>query len=493
MKNSLKRLAALTAAALFAFALQGYHPGAEDDAVYLSAIQKDVFPSLYPYNAQFFTFQVQATIFDKAVAASAKLTHLPVAYTCLLWQLAGIGLLLWGCRRILGNCFLSLRAQAAGVLTIACILSLSVAGTALYISDEHLHPRLPATVAILFAVAAVQRKKLFAAFSLLVVALLFHPIMALFGISFCLTYYFFEHGLPRRFPIAAVFPGAWIFAPASPDWQQALTQHAYYRLSGWTWYEWIGVWAPPLLLWALSRLALRRRNHPLRRISLALCAYSLLQFAVAVLMLAPLRLERLAPLQPMRYLHLTFLLMALLGGGYLGEYMLGKKPMRWALVFVPLALANGYAQRLRYPATRNLELPWQQPQNPWVRSFAWIQANTPADAVFALDPLYLDLPGEDHHSFRALAKHSSLVDDQKDAAVAVEVPSLASVWVRQRESEKGWEAWKLPDFERLARTTPVRWVVVAPRQAFGLDCPYAQANVRVCRIGNFPETGKPEP
>ena len=87
---------------LFAFVLQGYHPGAEDDGVYLSAIKRDLKPSLYPYNSEFFTLQMQATIFDKSVAASVRATHLPVAYVCLGWQLAAIGLLLAGCWRIAG-------------------------------------------------------------------------------------------------------------------------------------------------------------------------------------------------------------------------------------------------------------------------------------------------------------------------------------------------------------------------------------------------------
>ena len=138
--------------------------------------------------------------------------------------------------------------------------------------------------------------------------------------------------------------------------------------------------------------------------------------------------------------------------------------------------------RWAYPATPNLELPWTAPANSWTKAFEWIRVNTPKDAVFALDPHYLSLPGEDHHGFRALAERSSLADDEKDAAVVTEVPQIAAVWLRQRELQGGWRSWTRSDFTRLAGETPVRWIVVAPRQASGLRCPYTSEEVDVCRI-----------
>ena len=75
LRRRVQTVGLLLLTTLFAFALQGYHPGTEDDGIYLSAIKKDLHPSLYPYNSEFFTIQVKATIFDKVVAASARWTH----------------------------------------------------------------------------------------------------------------------------------------------------------------------------------------------------------------------------------------------------------------------------------------------------------------------------------------------------------------------------------------------------------------------------------
>lgn len=486
---------------LGAFVLQGYHPGAEDDAVYLSAIKKDLEPSLYPFNDEFFTLQMQVTIFDKAVAASARITRLPVAYVCLVWQIASIWSLLAGCWSVCACCFASFPARLAGVTTVACLLTLPVAGTALYISDEHLHPRILATAAILFALAALQRRKPIAASILLGVALLFHLMMAAFGISFCLLYLVVRrlaekqssseesgraaenNAHDNRVKLSrALTVGGWLFGPPSPAWRQAVRQHSYYLVTRWEWYEWLGALAPPVLLWLLARLGRRRGKAALFHLAATVSVFSLVQLCIALVLLLPPAFQPMLRLQPMRYLHLTFLLMFLLAGAALGEYVLKASIARWLLVFLPLAGMNGYAQRLRYPATRNLELPWLAPQNPWLQAFAWVRTNTPESAVFALDPNYLEILGEDHHSFQSLAERSSLVDGMKDAAVVTQVPMLAAVWVQQMNEQAGWTSWSAADFMHLSATTPVSWVVVAPAQAKGLSCPYANGTVAVCRL-----------
>jgi hypothetical protein len=478
-------LAGLT---LFAFVLEGYHPGAEDDGIYLSAIKRDLRPGLYPCNSEFFTVQVKATVFDKLVAGSVRWTHLPVAYACLLWQLAAIFLLLAGCWYVVAYCFETVRGRLAGMLTVACVLGMPAAGTGLYLADEHLHPRTLATGAILLAIGAGQRERRWVASLLLVVAMLFHPIMGAFGIAFCVMYAVVGSLEPEKIGLkgglsrAAVVPGGWLFIKPSAAWRLALAQHTYYTISTWAWYEWLGAVAPPFLLWALARVGRRRGNEAISRMALAVAVYSIVLLGIALVVLLPGWGLRLTPLQPMRYLQLTFLLMFLLGGAGLGEYVLRGRGWLWVLIFLPLAAGNGYAQRMRYPTTSNLELPWQAPSSDWLRAFGWVRRNTPEDAVFALDPHYLELPGEEYHSFRALAERSSLADDVKDTAVVSQVPALAEHWRVEHDEQAGWDGWTAADFARLAQRTPARWVMVAPEQAAGLDCSYANAVVSVCRL-----------
>ncbi len=68
---------------------------------------------------------------------------------------------------------------------VTAMLTLPVAGTALYLADQHLHPRNLATAIILFAVSRILCGKRWQAVPLLLLSLVLHPIMGALGVSFC--------------------------------------------------------------------------------------------------------------------------------------------------------------------------------------------------------------------------------------------------------------------------------------------------------------------
>ncbi|HEY3742605.1 MAG TPA: hypothetical protein VGL53_22300 [Bryobacteraceae bacterium] len=468
--------------------IAGYHPGGEDDGVYLSAIKRDLNPALYPHDADFFALQLQATVFDKAVAGLVRATRIPADVVILTLHVLTIFFVLWGCLRIARRCFTEPAAQWLGVALVAALLTLPVAGTALYLIDQNLHPRAMATAAILAAIAAVLDRKWIFAGALLILATVFHPMMGAYGISFCI----FLAWKPtdarvaaesRAVLVYAAMPLGWIFEPTSKAWHLAANTRGYYFLSRWEWYEWLGVFAPLVILWWFRWIGRRARNEPLERLSTRLVFYAILQFAVAVVILNVPSFARLRSFQPMRFLHLLYLLMALLGGGLLGQWLQRRRQLRWAALLVPLAAVMFFAQRQTYAATAHLELPAAAPSNSWLAAFDWIRLNTPVDSFFAVGPHYMERPGEDYHSFRALAERSSLADITKDASVATQVPSLAPVWLEQVEAQKGWDHFGLNEFEHLHAQFGVDWLVIEKPGVAGLDCPYENAALRVCRIG----------
>jgi len=69
------------------FLVMGYHPGFEDDGVYLTAVKAELNPALFPHDADFFRLQMQASVFDGAMAHFVRWTGIPVAWAELLWQL----------------------------------------------------------------------------------------------------------------------------------------------------------------------------------------------------------------------------------------------------------------------------------------------------------------------------------------------------------------------------------------------------------------------
>jgi hypothetical protein len=491
---SLRNLAVVGALAVLALLIMGYHPGLEDDSFYLAAIKHDLNPALFPHDADFFRVQFQATIFDKMVAFSIRLSHLPIGYVVLLWQIAAVFFVLHGCWRISRRCFSRPEAQWAATMLIAALLTMPLPGIAIIIADQYLHPRTIATALILAAIVAVIDNKPRLAGVLLVFAVVTHAIMASFGISFCVFLWWNLRGRKMQFPSTAAavlaFPLAWLVEPASDAWRQAAATRGFYFLGRWHWYEWLGVVAPLVILFVTQRaLPHSNENSTLLSLVSATLRYGIFQTIVGLLVMFPPALERLRPFEPMRYLQLLYVVFLLIVGGLLGQFVLERRVYRWALLFIPLSAGMVYAQRQMYFESRHLELPWTVPSNPWTQAFSWIRHSTPTDALFALDPHYQTLPGEDQHGFRALAERSALADYEKDAGMAARVPSLAPRWLREVTALDGWGSFHDSDFQRLEKEFGVNWMLLSRadkqyslQDSATVTCPYENEDVKVCRL-----------
>jgi hypothetical protein len=471
------------------FVVLGYHPGAEDDGVYLAAIKHNVDPTLFPRDADFFQLQLQATVFDESVGTAVRWSHLPIPVVALLWQFGAILLALYSCWRIARLLFKERHVQWAGVALAATMLSMPVAGTALYLFDQHLHPRNIATALILLSASYILERRWMLAVPLLTLAFVMHPIMASVGISFCifLTLAMSDgvHLWLKRWQgasLAAFMPLGWIFEPPNPVWKKALDTRTYYYLYKWHWYEWLGALAPLCIFFALWKWAKKQGDQKLTRFTLGVLAYGIFQQLCSMIMLGIPSLVRLTPLQPMRYLQLVYFFMMLLLGCLLGKYLLKTHPARWVLFLVATSAAMYCTQWAEFPSFPHVELPGRPSANPWLQSFAWVRQNTPRNAYFALDPHYMEEPGNDYHSFRALAERSQLADAVKDTAVVTQVPRLGYSWNTQVMAQQGWQNFKLADFERLHRRFGVNWVLVADPPPVGLLCSYHNGTLAVCQI-----------
>ncbi len=464
--------------------------------MYLAAIQHNLNPRLFRVDVDFFALKLQATVFDKWFAAAVRITHIPVGAMALIWHLLTIFAILAACYRIASRCFEHEYARWCGVALVTVFFTLPVSGTALYIVDQNLVPRAIATALALFAVDFVLGQRYVAAFALLVVASLFHPIIAAFGFSLCffLVLPWPLAGPRRATPLVAAFaiPVGWLFHPTapSPALRTAINMHGYCDLSRWAWYEWLGAIAPVFLLLWFAHMARRGTQSPrrtvLEHLATRTAVYGVFQFAVALLIMLPPALERLRVLEPMRYLHLLYVLMILLGGCFVGENILRQHRWRWAALFVPAALGMFLAQRALYPASPHLEFSGIHSSNPWLQSFEWIRNNTPEDAYFALGPDYLHRPGEDSHGFRALALRSALADRWKDSGMVLTSPPLAERWQRevaaQTPDHRDWQHISADDLRSMKAQFGVNWVILERPSALTLDCPYKNDQLEVCRI-----------
>jgi hypothetical protein len=487
------RLLLLTAGA---FAIQGYHPAVEDAEIYLPQIQKLLHPSLFPFGAEFFESHARLTLFPNLIADSVRFTHAPLGWVLIGWQLLSIFLLLLACWKLSGICFEDRRARWAGVTLVAALLTIPVGGTALYITDEYLNPRSLALFAAVFAVDAALRKKYGRVILWTAFAAVIHPLMSVFGLSLIVVivwlrdlggFAFLRRGEGSKIAAGAaalMLPLGISFRRPSPAYQEIIHMRPYFFILRWHWYEWLGIFAPLALIWWVGRRARRRGRAPLDLLCTALVIYGLVYFALALVMTIPPQLLALVRYQPMRSLQLLYVLMFLLLGGWLGETILRKRIARWIALFLPLSFGMYFVQGQIFPSTPHFEWPGHVPQNDWLQAFAWIRANTPENAVFALNPRHMDMPGEDEHGFRASTERSMLADAVKDSGAATMFPDLplAEHWEAQMKAEDGWEHFHPDDFARLERDWRVSWVVLDQPGLTLPDCPYANRTLRVCKL-----------
>jgi len=472
-------LALLTVVALL---IHGYHPYAEDAEIYLPGVLKILNPSLYSANAEFFGEHAGHTLYPNLIAFSVRATHLPLPWVAFLWHLASIFLLLAGAWRLAAALFEEARALWAAVALMAALLTLPIAGTFLYILDQFLNPRNLAALAVLFAVAEVLHRKYGRAALWLAFGAVMHPFMASFGILFCMWLILLERFHPRMLGFAAALPFGITFEPPPAAYHEvALRQRSHFVLR-WEWYEWLGALAPVLLFWWFGNFARRRGMKNLELVSRAMVPFVLVASVAAIGLGIPARFEALARLQPLRCLALCYTVLVVAGGGLLGQYVLQRRVWRWLVLFVPLSFGMYFAQRQVFPASAHIEWPWAQPRNPWAQAFEWIRRNTPVDALFALDPRHMELPREDENGFRARAQRSMLADLVKDKGAASMFPPLSVLWAEQIADQRNFEHFAKNDFERLRQNYGVSWVVVEQPGPAGLECPYENSAVRVCRI-----------
>jgi|SRR5579864_847716 len=467
---------------LVALAVHGYHPYAEDAEIYLPGVEKILHPNLFPVGTEFFESHASLTLFPHLIAASVRITHLPFDYALFAWQVAAIFLLLLAVWSLSGLCFNSAVARWGAVAFMAALLTLPVAGTALYVMDQYLNPRNLAAFSGLFAVSRILERRYVPAALWIAFAAACHPLMAAFAFSFCVLLVIFEKYEEQVPVFALVFPLAELFAPSSPAYHEAIRFHGFHYITNWQWYEWVGILAPVPIFWWMARVAEPRDLRNLARICRALMLYDLVYFAAALVVDIPKQFEVLARIQPLRSLHLLYMILIVIGGGFLAEYVLKDRVWRWIVLFVPLCFGMFFAQRVLFPGSAHIEWPWAKPRNEWGRAFLWIRQNTPANAVFAVNPEYLTIAGEDTIGFRAIAERSRLADAHKDSGAVSMFPPLAEEWWEQYQAQKNWDQFTKADFLRLGEQYHATWAVLQAPDARGLNCPYANTAVLVCRI-----------
>jgi hypothetical protein len=488
MENKPTPVLKLLSLAFVALLIHGYHLGVDDAEIYVPAIKKAADPSLYQFGSKFFMTHAHLSVFPTAVGDLARLTHLPVNLDIFLCYFAGIFLLLIASWRLASLCFRTDAARWGSVVLLAGVLTVPVAGTALAIMDPYLTARSLSTPATIFSVACYLAGNRRAALLWLLAVALIHPQMGVFGAAFLVCASLVRGYVPRRQPAAAVpvltlaVPFLFPFGLAHGPAREALFSRTYFFLSNWAWYEWLGIVAPLAIIWFLASHAPRSTTPVFRLLHRTMLVVGLLFTAGGLIVSFFPQLQNFTRLQPMRAFHPIYAIFFIALGGLIGEYFAGRHVVRWLALFVPLAVAMSWVQRCTYPSSSHIEWPGVADRNRWNEAFVWIRDHTPKDAVFALDPDYMQRPGEDSQGFRAVAERSALAENTKDSGAVSLFPQLADEWKAEVNAQRGWRSFQPQDFRALAIKYPVTWTVMELPLPLGDVCPYVNDGLAVCRI-----------
>ena len=187
----------VSALTLFAVAIDGYHPCAEDGGLYMAGVKRLLDPTLYPHATAFVLEPMRHSLFAPTVAAAVRLTRLSLPIVLLALHLASIWLTLFAAWMLAARCWPSRTARAGAVVLLACWLALPIAGTALLFMDPYATARSLSTPAMVLALAGAlemtargspfnpqkrQRGLLLCAASLAVAAAM-HPLMAAYALG----------------------------------------------------------------------------------------------------------------------------------------------------------------------------------------------------------------------------------------------------------------------------------------------------------------------
>lgn len=526
----------VSALTLFAVAVDGYHPFADDGGLYVAGVKRLLDPTLFPHQTAFVLEPMRLSLFAPTVARLVRFlpmtpdhrlhTGLPVVLLAL--HLACIWVLLYAAWMLASRCWTTQAARAGAVALLACWLALPVAGTALLLMDPYTTARNFSTPAMVLALVGAldmttrgdmssgenisQRRRGFLLWAVsIVVAAAMHPLMAAYALGATLMLIAARAPKPSvriwgtaALATASVALAACLQAAAKPESAQylraALTR-TYWFPAEWRWYELLGLAAPLAILAIEASVAAAQSQprpgakppvgpptHPYdARPALAWMAVTSGATACVVAVFfarTATATDLVARMQPLRAFQAIYLVLAMMLGARLGERLLHRHVIRWGAVVLLLGGIMLATTRATFPDSNPLELPWVAPRNPWVQAFLWIRDNTPKTALFALDAHYIEAPGEDAQCFRAIAERSALPDYSKDGGEASIAPALAPAWAAGQAAQQGLSAPSTTDAERLAALRPlgVTWVVLNAGATTHLDCPFHNAAASVCRL-----------
>ena len=442
----------------------GYRYGASDLAFYIPAALEKLDPSLFPRDGALIASQARLTMSDEIIAALSRGTGLALPALFATLYCATLALLL------AGACLFGRLIYRSRWTTMALVAALTlrhaIARSGTNTLEGYFHPRQLAFSLGVLALAAMMRRRLLVAATLVLVAGLLHPTTALwFAIWVTVATCVNE---PRwRVPLlvsacAAAVAGLWVLT-AGPlaervvimdaEWLATLETKDYLFPLEWPAYAWfLNLACAPVILLVYRRRYLANRLAPAEPGLVWGVLSLLLVFAIAL----PLNAARVALVIQLQIPRVFWMLDFLAVVYLVWAIAEGTTPSvrRGQIAVVAIAAVSisrsVYIKFLRFPDRPIAEI--GIPDNDWGRVMAWARA-TPTGTGWIAHPAHAVRYGT---SVRVAGERDVFVEGVKDAAIGMYERDVA---IRTRDRLR-----ELEDFDQM---TPERARALAAR--YGLD------------------------
>jgi len=442
----------------------GYRYGASDQAFYAPAVLDRIDPALFPRDSSLIASQARLTMMDETMAVVARVTRAPLPPLFAGAYLLTLALLAAGAWLIARRVYRT--RWAAVALLVALTLRHAVARSGTNTLEGYFHPRQLAFALGALGIAALLRRRLAAAASLVVLAGFLHPTTALwFAIWVAVATAVVDPRLRLPLGIAAAAgtafsvwaltagPLAGRLAVMDREWLATLVTKDYLFPLDWP----VEVWAMNLVSIPIIVLVYRRRaalgfTTPVELGVVAGCLSLFLVFAAAL----PLNAARVAlavQLQTPRVFWMLDFLATIYVVWALAE---GKAPSArraWvtAAVIGALSVTRGmYVKLIRFPQRPIAQV--DVADTDWGRAMAWGRT-TPKETGWIAHPMHAVMYGT---SVRVAGRRDVLVEAVKDTAVGMYERGVA---IRTRD--------RIADVDNFDAMTPERARALAGR--YGLD------------------------
>jgi hypothetical protein len=253
---TLYRTLILGALSTIVFFVHGYHPYSQDAGIYVAAIEKALNPSLFHADAAFVSNHAHFSIFSYTLAAIVRTFHISLNDLLLAAYLSSVILFLVACRCLAVRLFTSEWDQWGALLLLSACYTLPVAGTSVLLMDPYVTARSFAMPMSILAVCAYLDRSWMRLAILVAVTFSLHVLIGAYLVCFLLILTVLDQGgwgiafVLCAYGLAGCGGIFWIGRRGTDSvaYEAVLKTHEYLFLSGWHWYEVLGVVLPIVIM-----------------------------------------------------------------------------------------------------------------------------------------------------------------------------------------------------------------------------------------------------